>query len=138
MVRLKPEFRGSPEQIGNILVATPGGSQVPLRELATIAVSTGASFVYRQNSSRYIGIQYSVEGRDLASAVQEAESRVANEVKLPTGYRVVWGGEYEEYTASRGQMRIVIPVTLALIFLLLFMLYINIMDFINPATISIP
>lgn len=125
VVRLRPEFRETPEQIGNILVATPAGSQVPLRELATIAVSSGASFVYRQNSSRYIGIQYSVEGRDLASAVQEAQRRVAESVRLPTGYRVVWGGEYEEYTASRGQLRIVIPVTLALIFLLLFTLYHN-------------
>ena len=125
VVRLKPEFRGTPAQIGNILVATPAGSQVPLRELATIAVSTGASFVYRQNSSRYIGIQYSVEGRDLAGAVQDAQRQVAAAIRLPTGYRVVWGGEYEEYTASRGQLRIVIPATLALIFLLLFTLYHN-------------
>ncbi len=125
VVRLKPEFRQTPEQIGNILVATPSGSQVPLRELATIAVSTGASFVYRQNSSRYIGIQYSVEGRDLAGAVQDAQRQVADRVKLPQGYRTVWGGEYEEYTASRGQLRVVIPVTLALIFLLLYSLYHN-------------
>src|SRR6476619_5090417 len=89
VVRLKPEFRQTPEQIGNILVATPGGAQVPLRELATIAVSTGASFIYRQDNARYIGVQYSVEGRDLAGAVQEAQRRVAESVKLPSGYRVV-------------------------------------------------
>jgi heavy metal efflux system protein len=65
-----------------------------------------------------------VEGRDLAGAVQDAQRRVA-EIQLPTGYRVVWGGEYEEYTDSRGQLRLVIPVTLALIFLLLFTLYQN-------------
>ena len=125
VVRLRPEFRETPEQIGGILVATPSGAQVPLRELATIAVNTGASFIYRQNNSRYIGVQYSVEGRDLAGAVQEAQRRVATEVKLPSGYHVTWGGEYEEYTASRGQLQIVIPVTLALIFLLLFSLYQN-------------
>lgn len=125
VVRLRPEFRETPERIGNILVATPGGAQVPLRELATIAVSTGASFVYRQNGARYIGIQYSVQGRDLAGAVQDAQRRVARAVSVPPGYRVVWGGEYEEYTASRGQMRVVIPVTLVLIFLLLFALYHN-------------
>ncbi|MEO5813751.1 MAG: CusA/CzcA family heavy metal efflux RND transporter [Gemmatimonadaceae bacterium] len=125
VVRLKPEYRQTPEQIGNILVATPGGAQVPLRELATIAVSTGASFIYRQDNARYIGVQYSVEGRDLAGAVQDAQKRVAGQVKLPTGYHIAWGGEYEEYTASRGQLRIVIPVTLALIFLLLFALYQN-------------
>ena len=125
VVRLRPEFRQTPEQIGAILVATPAGARVPLRELATIGVNTGASFIYRQDNARYIGIQYSVEGRDLAGAVQDAQQRVANQVKLPAGYRVAWGGEYEEYTASRGQLRVVIPVTLALIFLLLFALYQN-------------
>jgi cobalt-zinc-cadmium resistance protein CzcA len=125
VVRLKPEFRQTPEQIGNILVATPSGAQVPLRELATIGVNSGASFIYRQNNSRYIGVQYAVEGRDLASAVEDAQRQVASRVKLPAGYRVVWGGEYEEYAASKGQLRVVIPVTLALIFLLLFALYHN-------------
>ncbi len=70
-------------------------------------------------------MQYSVEGRDLAGAVQEGQARVAKEVRLPSGYHVTWGGEYEEYEASRGQLRIVVPVTLALIFLLLFALYQN-------------
>jgi heavy metal efflux system protein len=125
VVRLKPEFRETPEQIGSILVATPSGAQVPLRELANIGVSSGASFIYRQGNSRYIGVQYAVEGRDLASAVEDAQRQVASRVKLASGYRVVWGGEYEEYAASRGQLRVVIPVTLALIFLLLFALYHN-------------
>jgi cobalt-zinc-cadmium resistance protein CzcA len=125
VVRLKEQYRQTPEQIGNILVATPGGARVPLRELAVIGVNTGASFIYRQDNARYIGVQYSVEGRDLAGAVQEAQKKVAAQVALPAGYHVVWGGEYEEYTASRGQLRIVIPITLALIFLLLFSLYQN-------------
>jgi cobalt-zinc-cadmium resistance protein CzcA len=125
VVRLRPEYRQTPEQIGNILVSTPGGAQVPLRELATIGVNTGASFIYRQDNSRYIGVQYSVEGRDLAGAVKDAQQQVADKVKLGTGYHIVWGGEYEEYTNSRGQLRVVIPVTLALIFLLLFSLYHN-------------
>ena len=125
VVRLKPEFRQTPEQIGSILVATPSGAQVPLRELATIGVNSGASFIYRQSNSRYIGVQYAVEGRDLAGAVEDAQRQVASRVKLASGYRVVWGGEYEEYAASRGQLRVVIPVTLALIFLLLFALYHN-------------
>jgi cobalt-zinc-cadmium resistance protein CzcA len=125
VVRLQPQYRGTPEQISNILVPTPAGAQVPLRELATIAVGTGASFIYRQDNSRYIGVQYSVEGRDLAGAVQDAQRQVAQQVRLPAGYHTVWGGEYEEYTASRNQLRLVIPVTLALIFLLLFALYQN-------------
>jgi len=125
VVRLLPQYRETPEQIGNILVATADGQRVPLRELADIKLANGASFIYRQDNSRFIGVQYSVEGRDLASAVQEAQRRVAAAVPMPTGYRVVWGGEYEEYTASRTQLQLILPVTLALIFVILFALYNN-------------
>jgi len=125
VVRLEPRYRESPEAIGNILMATPGGQQVPLKDLANIAVANGASFIYRQNNERFIGIQYSVEGRDLASAVADAQRQVAAAVRLPQGYRAVWGGEYQEYTSSRHQLRLVVPLTLFLIFLLLFALYSN-------------
>jgi heavy metal efflux system protein len=125
VVRLEPQYRETPEQIGNILVATADGQRVPLRELADIKLSNGASFIYRQDNSRFIGVQYSVEGRDLASAVQEAQQKVAAAVPLPSGYRIVWGGEYEEYTASRGQLQLILPVTLTLIFVILFALYNN-------------
>ncbi len=125
VVRLEPQYRQTPEQIGNILVPTPDGQQIPLKDLATIEVSNGAAFIYRQNNARFIGVQYSVEGRDLASTVQEARQRVARAVRLPPGYHVVWGGEYQEYTASRAQLRVIVPVTLLVIFLLLFALYGN-------------
>ncbi|HZE09373.1 MAG TPA: CusA/CzcA family heavy metal efflux RND transporter, partial [Gemmatimonadaceae bacterium] len=125
VVRLEPQFRETPEQIGNILISTPAGGQVPLREVATIQIANGASFIYRQDNSRYIGVQYSVEGRDLSGAVTDARKRVAAQVKLPPGYRAVWGGEYEEYAASRKQLAVVLPLTIALIFLLLFGLYGN-------------
>lgn len=126
VVRLQPRARETPAEIGNILVATPGGQQLPLHELADIRIATGASFIYRQDDSRFIGIQYSVEGRDLASAVQDAQRQVAASVRVPAGYSVVWGGEYEEYTASRAQLRLVLPVTVALIFVILFALYGNV------------
>ncbi len=126
VVRLQPKFRSTPEAIGNVLVATPSGSQVPLREVAAIKVSNGASFIYRQDNARYIGIQYSVEGRDLASAVQDAQTQVAKSIKLPTGYRAAWGGEFEEYNQSRAQLQFVLPITFGLIFLLLFGLYHNV------------
>ncbi|MBI1809238.1 MAG: efflux RND transporter permease subunit [Gemmatimonadetes bacterium] len=125
VVRLQPQYRETPEAIGNILLATPTGSQIPLREVAKIEVSNGAALIYRQDNSRYIGVQYSVEGRDLASAVKEAQAAVAKSVHLPTGYRAVFGGEFEEYNASRAQLQIVLPITIALIFLLLFFLYHN-------------
>jgi cobalt-zinc-cadmium resistance protein CzcA len=125
VVRLPKQFRDNPQAIGDIPVTTPGGQQIPLRELASIKVQNGASFIYRQNGSRYIGVQYSVQGRDLAGAVGEAIQRVAKDVKLPQGYRMEWGGEYREYTASRAQMRMILPITVLVIFALLFVLYGN-------------
>ncbi|HEY2324192.1 MAG TPA: efflux RND transporter permease subunit, partial [Thermoanaerobaculia bacterium] len=125
VVRLQPQYRQTPEQIANILVATPGGQQIPLKELADIQETSGASFIYRENNERYIGVQYSIKNRDLASAVRDAQAAVEKAVTVPTGYRMVWGGEYENYTASRKQLQIIVPLTLFLIFLLLFMLYSN-------------
>jgi cobalt-zinc-cadmium resistance protein CzcA len=125
VVRLQGQYRNDPVAIGNILVATPGGQQIPLKDLATISVTNGASFIYRENNSRFIGVQFSVEGRDLASAVQDAMTQVSQKVSLPQGYRADWGGEYSEYTASRAQLMAIVPITLLLIFLLLFFLYRN-------------
>ncbi|HEY7395221.1 MAG TPA: CusA/CzcA family heavy metal efflux RND transporter [Gemmatimonadaceae bacterium] len=125
VVRLQPQFRGTPEQIGNVLLATPDGPQVPLREVADVRLANGAAFIYRQDNSRYIGVQYSVEGRDLASAVKDAQVAVEKQVKMPIGYSMRWGGEFEEYTASRAQMNIVVPITIVLIFAILFVLYHN-------------
>ncbi|MCG6988080.1 MAG: CusA/CzcA family heavy metal efflux RND transporter [Gemmatimonadetes bacterium] len=126
VVRLEPQFRQTPEEIGDILLATPGGQQVPLKDLTTIKVSNGAAFIYREAASRFIGVQFSVEGRDLASAVQDAQKQVAAAVHLPAGYRIKWGGEYSEYTASRAQLRVVLPLVVLVIFLLLFGLYNNV------------
>ena len=125
IVRLEQQYRDNPDEIGNILVATPGGQQIPLKELADIQVTNGASFIYRENNSRYIGVQFSVEGRDLAGAVDDAMQQVNRSVSLPHGYHLDWGGEYSEYTASRDQLRVILPLTLFLIFLLLFSLYAN-------------
>jgi len=125
VVRLEPRFRGNARQIGNILIATPDGQQIPLREVADLSVTRGASFIYREDNARFIGVQFSVDGRDLAGAVADARKQVASAVTLPAGYTVSWGGEYKEYTASRRQLRFVLPLTLFLIFLLLFALYSN-------------
>jgi heavy metal efflux system protein len=125
VVRLDHQYRDNPQEIGNILVATPGGQQLPLKEFADIRVTNGASFIYRQDNSRYIGVQFSVEGRDLAGAVEDAIGQVNAKVKLAQGYRLDWGGEYKEYTASRAQLNLIVPLTVGLIFLLLFTLYSN-------------
>ena len=125
VVRLERQYRDNPEEIGNILVTTPAGQQIPLKQFADIQVVNGASFIYRQDNSRYIGVQFSVEGRDLAGAVGDGIQQVESKIKLPQGYRLDWGGEYTEYTASRAQLNIILPLTLGLIFLLLFTLYSN-------------
>jgi cobalt-zinc-cadmium resistance protein CzcA len=123
VVRLERQYRDNPEEIANILVPTPGGQQIPLKEFADIRVMNGASFIYRQDNSRYIGVQFSVAGRDLAGAVEDAMQQVKKNVSLPEGYRTDWGGEYTEYTESRAQLNVILPLTLCLIFLLLFALY---------------
>jgi cobalt-zinc-cadmium resistance protein CzcA len=126
VIRLDQQYRDNPDEIGNIRVATPGGQQIPLKELADIGVTNGASFIYREDNSRYIGVQFSVQGRDLAGAVEDAMQKVDKQVPLAQGYRLDWGGEYKEYTASRAQLNLILPLTLGLIFLLLFSLYNNV------------
>ncbi len=88
-------------------------------------MENGASFIYRESNSRYIGVQFSVEGRDLASAVGEARRKVDAAVKLPIGYKFDWGGEYKEYLASQEQMKVILPLTVLLILTILFFLYGN-------------
>ncbi|HEY3859595.1 MAG TPA: CusA/CzcA family heavy metal efflux RND transporter [Gammaproteobacteria bacterium] len=125
LVRLQQKYRDNPQAIGDIPIATPTGQEIPLKELADIQDANGASFIYREDNSRYIGVQFSVSGRDLAGAVDDAIHQVAKQVTLPQGYRMDWGGEYKEYTASRAQMGVVLPFTVLLIFGLLYVLYGN-------------
>ncbi len=126
VVRMKPEFRENAQQIANLLVGAPTGQQIPLSELADIREGNGASFIYREQNSRYIGVQYSIEGRDLAGAVQEGKRAIADvEKSLPAGYRLAWGGEYSEFINAMSQVSIVAPLTVLLIFMILFALYGN-------------
>ncbi len=125
VVRLAKRYRDNPGAIGNLLVVTPEGKQIPLKALADIRVTNGASFIYRQDNERYIGVQFSVQGRDLAGAVGDAIAQVKKQVALPHGYRTDWGGEYSEYVASSAQLHVIVPLTVGLIFLLLFTLYSN-------------
>jgi heavy metal efflux system protein len=126
VVRMRPEFRENAQQIANLLVGAPTGQQIPLSELADIREGNGASFIYREQNSRYIGVQYSIEGRDLAGAVQEGKRAIANvEKSLPAGYRLAWGGEYSEFINAMSQVSIVAPLTVLLIFMILFALYGN-------------
>jgi heavy metal efflux system protein len=125
VVRLQEPFRQNMDAIKNLLVATPDGQHLPLSQFADIKISKGASFIYRESNSRFVGIQFSVEGRDLASAVQEAQKKVEAAVPLPIGYTFDWGGEYKSYLAAKSQMTVIIPLTMGLILLILFALYGN-------------
>src|ERR1035437_5181343 len=124
-VRMQEQFRSDEDAIKTLLIATPDGQHLPLSQFADVRVESGAAFIYREANSRYIGVQFSVEGRDLASAVGEARRKVDAAVKLPMGYKFDWGGEYKEYLASREQMKVILPLTVVLILMILFALYGN-------------
>jgi cobalt-zinc-cadmium resistance protein CzcA len=135
VVRMKPEFRQSAQEIGDLLVGTPSGQQIPLKALADIREASGASFIYRESNSRYIGVQFSVEGRDLSDTVDAGQRAIADMQKsLPPGYRLSWGGEYDEFLEAKHQMEIIAPLALLLVFMILFALYGN---FKFPVTIAI-
>ncbi len=134
VVRMEPQFRSSAHQIRELLVPTPGGQQIPLSELASIREESGASFIYRENNSRYIGVQFSVEGRDLEAIIRAGQAAVAKDVHLPEGYRMEWGGEYSELVEAKSQMVIIGPLAVLLIFVILFVLYGN---FKFPVTIAL-
>src|SRR5579862_7016135 len=125
LVRMQEPYRKDMDAIKNLLIATPGGQHLPLSQFADIQVNSGASFIYRESNSRFIGVQFSVKDRDLASAVDEAKREVERQVKLPIGYTFDWGGEYKDYLVARDQMKVIAPLTVMLILLILFFLYGN-------------
>jgi cobalt-zinc-cadmium resistance protein CzcA len=125
VVRMQPQFRSSAQEIGNLLVGTPDGQQIPISQMAEIKQGNGASFIYRENNSRYIGVQYSIEHRDLQRAVEAGQEAVKKNVSLPGGYFVTWGGEYDQFLAAKRQLIIVGPLAVLLIFFILFALYGN-------------
>ncbi|MGA8169332.1 MAG: efflux RND transporter permease subunit, partial [Methylocystis sp.] len=130
-VRLLPEFRNSIEKISNVKVgySTSGANAyIPLKELATISLDTGASFIYRDRSQRYVPIKFSIRGRDLGSTVAEAQERVAKKIKLPTGYQILWAGEFENLQEAKKRLLIVVPVTFMLILVLLYGLFNSLRD----------
>jgi cobalt-zinc-cadmium resistance protein CzcA len=125
LVRMQEPYRKDMDAIKRLLIATPAGQYLPLSEFADIRVNNGASFIYREANSRFIGVQFSVRNRDLAGAVEEARRAVDKGVKLPIGYTFDWGGEYKDYLAAREQMKLIAPITVLLILLILFALYGN-------------
>ena len=123
MVRYAPSFRSTPEEISNIRLLAPSGERVSLAQLTHVAVQDGAEEIYREGSSRYVAIKYSVRGRDLGSTVREAIDKVNHQVTLPTGYHLDWAGEYESQQRSSRRLMLVLPITILLIFMILYAMF---------------
>lgn len=126
-VRLPLQQRDNVEVIGNIKVGyttpTGGTAFIPLRELATITLDSGASYIYHETTQRYIPIKFSVRGRDLGSTVSEAQKRIAENIQLPNGYRIIWAGEFEDLEKAKKRLAIIVPISLMLIAVLLYGLF---------------
>jgi heavy metal efflux system protein len=140
-VRIASEYRQTLESVGDIKVgftnSTGSNSYIPLRELADITLDTGASYIYHESGQRYIPIKFSVRGRDLGGAVEEAQQRIKEHVQLPTGYRIVWAGEFEDFQNATARLQVIVPIALLLILALLYGLFNSLRDSLL-ATAGIP
>ena len=121
VVRFLPEFRKDMETIGNILVSTPEGARIPLKQLTTISTQTWAFIIYRENDERYIPIKFSVRGRDLEGTVKEAQARLREEVSLPERYRMEWHGEYDQLQDEKQRLATIVPASLGIILFLVYL-----------------
>jgi cobalt-zinc-cadmium resistance protein CzcA len=122
-VRYTPESRIDPSAIGNILIRTHEGGRVPLSQLAEIKVVTGASIIARRENRRQITVRTNIRGRDQGSFVAEAQKKFAAAIKLPQGYHVEWGGQFENLERARKRLAVILPITIAIIFVLLFFMF---------------
>jgi len=123
MVRLAASDRSTEGALANVLVDTPNGGKVPLSQFATLKMVTGASQIWRQSGHRLATIRANVRGRDLATAVNDAQTRVIKEIALPEGYAVTWSGEFQRQQEASQQLSLVLPITLVIILLILYMTF---------------
>jgi len=123
VVRYQEPYRDTKEAIENIRLLAPSGERVSLAQLCKVSVTDGGSEIYREENSRYVAIKYSVRGRDLGSTVEEAMKKIGEQVKLPTGYHLDWAGEYESQKRSEKRLLIVLPITILLIFIILYAMF---------------
>ena len=126
-LRYQEEYRKNEEDIMNLMVPTLRGGKVPLKEIATLTTETGPAFVYRDNTKRFIGVKFSVRDRDLGSTIADAQAKVST-IKLPDGYTTGWTGEFENQVRASARLTQMVPVSLILIFVLLFVMFGNIKD----------
>lgn len=122
-IRLPENYRNNIDAIGNILVPTNNGGKVPIKEIATITQKTGACLIFRDDNERYSALKFSVRGRDMGSAINEAMAKTNAHVKLKKGYTMVWQGDFENQQRAQKRLTQVVPISLLLIFLLLYMMF---------------
>jgi cobalt-zinc-cadmium resistance protein CzcA len=131
-VRAAPKYRDDINSVGNIKVGYAAGNgqtaYIPLKELATISLDTGASYIFHEHNQRYIPIKFSVRERDLGGTVAEAQKRIAEKVKLPSGYRIDWAGEFEGLQQAKNRLAVIVPISLILILMLLYGLFNSLRD----------
>jgi cobalt-zinc-cadmium resistance protein CzcA len=120
-LRYPAEDRSTPEAVGRILLQTPDGGRVPLSQVADIAIRDGSFMIYREGGRRYIPIKFSVRGRDLAATITDLQSQLAKKVKLPQGYTYAWAGEFDSLRKEQSRLAIIIPISLMVVFLLLYL-----------------
>ncbi|MFZ0395666.1 MAG: CusA/CzcA family heavy metal efflux RND transporter [Terracidiphilus sp.] len=122
-LRYLPQYRGTREAIANIRMLSPSGERVSMAQLSDIREADEGSEIYRENNERYVAIKYSVRDRALGDAVREAIERVNAQVKLPRGYHLGWEGEYQSELRAEARMAIIVPLTVLLIFIILYTMY---------------
>lgn len=126
-LRYQKQYRSNEEDIMNLMVPTLRGTKVPLKEIAKLTTDTGPAFIYRDNTKRFIGVKFSVRDRDLGSTIADAQARVKT-LKLPQGYTIGWTGEFENQIRASAKLAQVVPISLVMIFVLLFVMFGNIKD----------
>ena len=127
-LRIPEEYRRSEKDIGNLMVPTQSGSKVPVKEIANITTKTGPCLIFRDANERYSAVKFSVRGRDMGSAIKEAQDKIDKVVKLKPGYSMVWQGDFENQQRATKRLQQVVPISLLLIFLLLFSMFGNFKD----------
>jgi cobalt-zinc-cadmium resistance protein CzcA len=123
VLRLEKTYRETPKRLGEILVTTPSGHRIPLKQIADIQIGPGANSIWREANRRRIAVFANIRGRDLGSAVLETQTKVKQMVEIPAGYKIAYAGEFERAKEAGERMAIIVPVTLAIIFLLLYFLF---------------
>ncbi len=127
-LRIPEEYRKSEKDIGNLMVPTQSGSKVPVKEIATISTKTGPCLIFRDANERYSAVKFSVRDRDMGSAIEEARHKITESVQLKNGYSMVWQGDFENQQRATKRLQQVVPISLLLIFLLLFSMFGNFKD----------